>query len=248
MILDGIDPNKKVGELVAERPARSAVFDRLGIDYCCGGKTPLERACREKGIEIGDVTREIAASDSRTRAENETDWRLVPMGDLVDHIVSVHHDYLRRELPRLAGLTAKLVAAHGARHPELAEVRDTLESLQEELESHMFKEERILFPMIKQLQVAMELPRFHCGSIKYPIVVMENEHECTGAALARLRTLTDGYQAPEDACPAYRATLAGLAELESDLHRHIHKENEILFVRAWATEVGLRAGVDGSEL
>jgi regulator of cell morphogenesis and NO signaling len=247
MITNDIDPNTTVGELVAERSGRYRVFERLGIDFCCGGKTPLERVCRERGLDVGDVLREIAASDHETVEQDEIDWRQAPMGDLADHIVSVHHSYLRRELPRLASLMEKLIAAHGTRHPELALVRDTILLLKDELESHMLKEEKILFPIIKQLQTATATPSFQCGSVNNPIGVMMHEHENTGSALARLRTLTHEYQSPPDACNTYRATLTELADLEADLHRHIHKENEILFPRARAAEASLcaRAGRPG---
>ncbi len=114
--------------------------------------------------------------------------------------------------------------------------------------SHMKKEERVLFPIVKQLQTATVMPSFHCGSVTNPIFVMVHEHQDTGAALARLRSLTHGYQAPSDACETYRATLAGLADLESDLHGHIHKENEILFPRARAAEAALCAAASRSEL
>ncbi len=247
MIANDIDLKTRVGELVAERPGRSRVFERLGIDYCCSGTTPLDRACREKGLDVADVLREIAASDDETPEHDQIDWRKVPLGDLADHIVGVHHGFLRRELPRLAALMEKLVAAHGARHAELAEVRDTVLSLKVELDSHMNKEERILFPFVKQLQTATVMPSFHCGSVNNPIFVMMHEHEHTGAALARLRSLTHGYRAPADACETYRATLAGLADLEADVHRHIHKENEILFPRARAAEAALCARTSPSQ-
>jgi regulator of cell morphogenesis and NO signaling len=248
MIANELDPNTRVGDLVAARPGRARVFERLGIDYCCGGKTPLARACREKGADVVDVLRQIAASDAENLDEDQIDWNQVRLGELADHIVSEHHGYLRRELPRLAGLMEKLIAAHGARHPELTEVRDTVLSLKAELDSHMLKEERVLFPIIKELESATALPSFHCGSVANPIGVMMHEHEYTGAALARLRSLTGGYQAPADGCETYRLALAGLAALEADLHRHIHKENEILFPRARAAEATLGGGESRSEL
>lgn len=234
-----LDAKTPVGRLVAEHLGRARVFDRLGIDYCCGGKTALDRACWEKGLDVFEVLRELAASDARATEAESIDWNRAPMSDLADHIVAVHHAYLRRELPRLADLMEKVVAAHGARHPDLGAVHATLLSLKAELESHMLKEEKVLFPIIKQLETATTLPSFHCGSVNNPILVMEHEHEDAGTALAQLRAWTGGYQAPEDACNTYRAALAGLAELEADLHRHIHKENEILFPRALAAEAAL---------
>jgi regulator of cell morphogenesis and NO signaling len=234
-----LTPEIPVGQLVAERPGRARLFERIGIDYCCGGRAPLGQACAEKGLEVEQVLRELAASDLLNAEEDEFDAAGATMSALADHIVAVHHGYLRRELPRLAGLLEKLAGAHGEKHPELHQVREVFASLKEELEMHMLKEEKVLFPIVKQLETASRLPDFHCGSVSNPIHVMEHEHQDAGIALARLWELTGGYAAPADACSTYRAALAGLADLEIDLHRHIHKENAILFPRALAAEAAL---------
>jgi regulator of cell morphogenesis and NO signaling len=228
-----------VGRLVTERLGRSRIFDRLGIDYCCGGRKTLDRACREKGLDVDEVLREIDACDGEPNPDDRVDWASEPMGALIDHIVGTHHASLRRELPRLDAHAEKVARVHGDRHPELIELREVFAGLREELELHMQKEEKVLFPMIKRLEAAEDLPSFHCGSITNPILVMEHEHETVGSALERLRALTGGYTPPDDACTTYRALLDGLADLEADLHRHVHKENNILFPRAGAVEAGL---------
>jgi len=233
------DLQATVGQLVAERPGRSRVFERYGIDYCCGGKVPIAQACRERGLDVTEVLRELDVCDAETTAGDEVAWSERPLGELADHIVAVHHGYLRRELPRLTIHLDKIAAVHGPGNPALVEVRDVFAGLREELESHLLKEEQVLFPMIKQLDTASRQPDFHCGSVRFPIQVMEHEHDDAGAALVRLRALTVGYTPPAEACNTYRAALAGLAELEADLHRHIHKENNILFPRAQEAEAAL---------
>lgn len=237
-----LDTQAAVGQLVRERPARARVFERFGIDYCCGGRRPLDQACRERQLDLGLVLDALNELDPHAHGADAADWSTAPMGELADHIEATHHAYLRRELPRLAGLLEKVVAAHGDRHPELWDVRMVFAGLKAELENHMLKEERILFPMVRQLERAATLPRFHCGSVGNPIVVMEHEHDAAGAALASLRSLTDGYTPPAGACNTYRALLDGLAELEADLHLHIHKENNILFPRARDAEAALALG------
>jgi regulator of cell morphogenesis and NO signaling len=147
--------------------------------------------------------------------------------------------FLRRELPRLAELINKLVARHGDRYFQLPGLQATLRALHEELASHMFKEERVLFPLVRQLEAAEQAFPIHCGSIANPIRVMEHEHDDAGAALAKIRELTDNFQVPEGACATFRALYQGLAELETDLHQHIHKENNILFPKAAALEASL---------
>ncbi len=234
-----LDAQMTVGELVTERPSRSRVFEQLGIDYCCGGKVPLAQACAAKKLSVDQVLEQLQASDAQGTQVADTDWSQAPLSELIDHIVDTHHRYLRRELPRLSGLVAKIRDVHGERHPHLRDVASTFAGLQAELDAHMMKEERILFPMIKQMEQAESRPEFHCGSVGNPIAVMEDEHDSAGRALERMRTLTDGFQPPADACNTYRATLDGLHELETDLHQHIHKENNILFPRAQRREAEL---------
>jgi regulator of cell morphogenesis and NO signaling len=239
-----LDTRSTVGQLVKERPARARVFERLGIDYCCGGKTPLGRACRDKGLDPDQVLRELAHLDAGPAEDEGVDWSFATLTELADHIVETHHAYLRRELPRLDALANKVANAHGPRHPELLEVLRIIGRLRSELESHMLKEERILFPMVKLLESATEPQRFPCGSVGHPVSVMELEHDDAGAALAQLRELTREYEAPDDACSTYRALLDGLAGLEADMHFHVHKENNLLFPGTLAREAAIRARAD----
>ena len=220
-----------LGQLVTERPDRSRVFERRGLDYCCGGKKTLEAACEENGIDLKEIMNELRENDT-SRSEPETDWMAAPLGELADHIVEAHHGYLREALPRLTLLTEKVRDAHGQRHPELVALATTFAAFRIELEAHMLKEEQVLFPLIKRIETEETLPAFHCSSLNNPIHMMESEHEDAGKALATMRSLTQDFTPPPDACNTYRALLDGLGELESDMHRHVHKENSILFPRA----------------
>lgn len=232
--MDPRDASRTVGELVTERPARSRVFEQFGIDYCCGGRRPLAAACHEAGVQPGRVLEALAEVDAATAGRDEQNWAETGSAELVEHILTVHHAFLRRELPRLSEMLDKVVEAHGANHPSLADVRTTYTALRAELEQHMFKEEQILFPAI--VEPGGGSPCF--GTFDGPIGVMEHEHANAGRALERLRELTGGYEPPEDACNTYRAMLDGLAELERDLHRHIHEENNVLFPRYATASAG----------
>jgi regulator of cell morphogenesis and NO signaling len=154
------------------------------------------------------------------------------MSELIEHIVSTHHAYVRRELPRLAEMGAKIARVHGPKHPEVVKCHDVFTTLQTELESHMLMEEQVLFPLLQD----MDDP--HCTApispcvVANPIAVMEDEHDSVARSLRELRSLTYDYSPPDDACNTYRAWLDGLAELESDTHQHVHKENNILFAKA----------------
>jgi regulator of cell morphogenesis and NO signaling len=228
-----------VGQLVAERPSRARVFERFGIDYCCGGKQALGDACAAPGLDPQKVVAALREADREPIATEETDWTAASLDELITNILNEHHAYLQRKLPRLSELTAKVHSVHGQRHPELAEVRQTYDGLRAELEAHMMKEEQILFPLIQSMESFQTLEAAHCGSVQNPIRVMEHEHDSAGASLAQMRKLTDNFTPPEDGCNSYRAMLGGLAELETDLHRHIHKENNILFPRATELETSL---------
>jgi regulator of cell morphogenesis and NO signaling len=231
--------DKTVGQLVTEHPDRSRIFERLGIDYCCGGKRSLKDACERLNLDPSAVLRELESADAAGSIEEETDWSTAPLGELVDHIVTTHHGYLREALPRLAYLAARVATVHGEAHPELRKLQRVYNAFQRELDQHMEKEERVLFPLCRELETARVLPEFHCGSVNLPILRMMVEHQDAGDALARMRELTNDFTPPADACNTYRAMLAGLAELERDMHQHVHKENNILFPRAAAAEAAL---------
>ncbi len=219
--------DRTVGELVAERPGRSRVFQAHSIDFCCQGSRTLREACELKGVSFETVVSELEleAADKAAPATNPAE--LAP-ADLCDYIVATHHGYLNRELPRLHAMTARVAQVHGGHTPSLIEVHQVFHGLAEELLGHMQKEEQILFPAVAALSRGEDLTR----SLDGPISAMLAEHDDAGAALVRLRELTNGYQPPVDACNTYRALFAGLGDLEEDLHRHIHLENSVLFPAA----------------
>jgi regulator of cell morphogenesis and NO signaling len=233
-----------VGEIAAAYPSTVRVFQKHGIDFCCGGKLPLKDACERRGVVASDVARDLATA-SESPAADATDWTAAPLRALIDHIVSTHHEYLKLELPRLTAMMTKVAAAHREHHGAMLEpLGETFLALRDELESHLMKEEMVLFPLVRSLEAAalagLPSPPSHCGSVNNPIRVMVHEHDNAGSALVRMRQLTADYAVPADACNTFRGLLHGLRELEGDLHRHIHLENNILFPRAAAIE-GRRA-------
>ena len=230
--LTTISADTQVATLVLEDPSRARVFERFGIDYCCGGKTPLDTACVDRGLDVDAVI--AALAEPRARGAEDVDWTAATVHELVDHIVAQHHGYLREELPPLAALVDKVAQAHGDAHPELTEVRDTFAEVADELDRHMLKEEQIVFPACVALEQGGGGPAV--DPVESPIGVMLHEHDEVAAGLARLRTLTAGYEPPVDACNSYRAMLDRLRTLEHDTHRHVHEENNVLFPRALALE------------
>lgn len=226
-----VNLNSSVGNWVAAHPQTFRVFEALQIEYCCGGGKSLEHACWDRGLDPKLVEQQLEQAITEDESSSDS-WLDASLTELCDHIEQTHHAYLKEELPRLTKMVAKVVEAHGENHPELATIKEVFGSLKVELEPHMFKEEQVLFPAIRQLEQSADDPSFPFGTVANPIRVMEQEHDDAGYALSRLHTLTRDYKVPEDACNTYRAMLAGLRHLERDMHRHVHKENSILFPRA----------------
>lgn len=236
--MNTIDETTSLGDLVTAHPELARQLERLGLDYCCGGARSLAAACTERGLDAPAVAGQLADAITGGGAE---DWSTMGAAELVDHLEVTHHRYLHEELPRLSALVAKIVTVHGERHPELTAIAACYEEIRADLEPHLMKEERILFPMIRELAVATGPTSFHCGSLRNPISVMLSEHDAVGALLARLRHLTGDYVPPADGCASYLACFAGLAELEADTHLHIHKENNLLFPQVVRLEAELAA-------
>lgn len=233
---------RTVAEIVAGSLAAVKVFERFGIDYCCGGKRPLDEVCRSKGLETKEVQRQLDAAIATSPAQ-QRDWTIAPLRELISHIVQTHHEYLKRELGPLGERVAKVERVYSAR-PEavhrVAGLSAIFQELASEMLMHMRKEEMMLFPVIEACEQCVNagqpLPPLPFGSVANPIRMMESEHHTAGSALARMREITKNFEVPAYACVTYRAMISGLQELEEDLHLHVHLENNILFPRALELE------------
>lgn len=224
------DTSKTVREYAVEIPQSVRVFEKLGIDYCCGGGKSLSEACAQIKVPVEQVLSSLSAIVT-PELNAASDWKQAPLSDLVDHIVTKHHAYVKQELPRLDLLLNKVAGKHAEKHPELKRVLIVFGTMRDELNSHLLKEEQILFPYIKQLESNGQR-RAMFGSVRNPIHMMEIEHDSAGEALRELRQITNQFTAPEEGCFSYKTLYQGLVEFEADLHQHIHLENNILFPRA----------------
>ena len=237
---------ESVGMLVAEQPLRAAVFDRFGIDFCCGGKQTLEEACIKGAIDQNEVLSCLMDNDAQANADITTvSWLSATLTQLADHIQQTHHAYLKTELPRLQELADKVARVHGAKEPRLIKVASIFREMREEIEQHTMKEDMVLFPYIRKLDEGKRMPPAPFGSVTNPVRCMESEHNDAGEALTQLRELTDQYAPPEQACMSWQALLGGLEHLDCDLRTHIHKENTILFPKAIEAENSFAAVRNG---
>jgi regulator of cell morphogenesis and NO signaling len=230
-----LDSNKTVRELALEMPQATRVFEKLKIDYCCGGDKPIVEACAIAGVEVDSVERMLTETMVDSSATASSDFQNAPLSELINYIVQKHHTFTKEEMDRLEALTAKVIAAHGTNHPELLKIGELFERLCADLKPHMFKEERILFPSIVELERASlqgkPLPFVPFGTVNNPVRMMMMEHEVAGDLLREMRSVSSNYAVPADACISYQTLYQALEEFEKDLHQHIHLENNILFPR-----------------
>ncbi|MBA4386699.1 MAG: iron-sulfur cluster repair di-iron protein [Verrucomicrobia bacterium] len=226
-----------VRELAGKHPQTLEVLEKHGIDYCCGGGKPLKDAASDAGANTDELVADLqAALGSAPTGLTSPDWNRAGLGELVYRILNTHHTYMKKALPKIADYLAKVLRAHGAAHGEMLKQVDAIyQPLRLELESHLEKEEQILFPYVIELDAAtrdgLPKPDFCCGSVEGPISQMMHEHENAGEALDNLRKATNNYTLPPDTCPTFAALFNEFQRMEKDLHTHIHLENNILFPR-----------------
>lgn len=212
-----------IGRIVAERPATAQIFDLVGIDYCCGGGVSLRDAAAAGQLEVDHLLAALYAVGSSAAPGDGRDWTNAPVADLVDHIVTTHHAWLRRELPLVISTGKTVARVHGDAHPELSGVVTTLEKMRDAVLPHLEDEETRVFPAI----VALEAGGTVDGAAEM-LAALRADHDELGGWLHELRETTGGFVVPADGCAKYRQLMSGLVALERDLHTHVHLENNVL--------------------
>lgn len=237
-----IELDRTVGHYAAIHPASKRVFEKLGIDYCCGGGSSLSDACTEHGIELDHLVEMLDSEENRTAGVRgaDLDFPGMSLAALSDHIVREHHVFTRDENERITALLEKVCSVHGDNHGELFEIQMIFGMMRLELENHMLKEERMLFPYISLMESSIRfgqpVPPAPFGSTQNPIKVMLSEHDAAAEQLREMRRLSGDFTLPADACTSYRTLYEAMEGLEKDLHEHIHLENNLLFPKAIGME------------
>jgi regulator of cell morphogenesis and NO signaling len=238
-----IDTNTTIGRIVAGDFRAAAVFERHGIDFCCGGNRQVSDACRQLGVDEQVLASELDAvlAPASPDAPRFDSWEL---DLLTGYIVANHHAYVRQVVGSVIAHTSKVAEVHGERHPEVKEIAAAFASIADELTRHMAKEEQVLFPYINALAGAHrggDVPFAPFGEVANPIRMMEREHQAAGDEMASIRRLSGGYAPPPDACTTFKVAYQELQAFEADLHRHVHLENNILFPKAIDLERQVRS-------
>ena len=233
---------KTVRDYAIETPQTIPVFEKFGIDYCCGGNRPLDEACAAANLNLGQVLQALETALAQPVRPSDRELRSGSLAELIAHIVRTHHVFVRTQVPEIQSLIEKVYTKHGANHPELATIRNVYRGLGEELMAHLMKEENILFPYIERMEESVIQhepilpPPF--GTVANPVRMMEHEHDNAGIALRSLRETSQNFTPPPDACTSFRALYTALENFEKDLHQHIHLENNVLFPKALEMEKG----------
>lgn len=231
-----MESSTTVRQLAIEVPGATRLFEKAGIDYCCGGQRSLEEACTTAGVTVEEMMTLLASAESNAKTSDARSFFDMSLTKLINHIVDTHHVFTTNEIQRLTELMNKVYGVHLDNHPELANLRTLFEKLVAELTPHMMKEEQVLFPYVMAVEDAalnnrsVQTPPF--VMVSNPVRMMMMEHEVAGDLLKEMRKLTSDYKVPENVCISYQTLYQALEEFEKDLHQHIHLENNILFPKA----------------
>jgi regulator of cell morphogenesis and NO signaling len=241
MTHEAIESSMLVRDLLREHPTAVVVLDRYRIDWCCGAGRALEEACSSAGVTVAQVREDVAQAEAQAglRALDVHRFETMPLTEVIGHVEVAHHGFTRSEAERLCALATKVAKRHGEAHDELVTLERAVHALFAELLAHMDKEERVLFPAIRDVESGRGAP---VAWLAAPIAVMKAEHEHAGAQLAQIAALTDNFRPPPAACASWRALYDGLLEHDADLRHHVWLENEIVFPRGLALMQACLAG------
>jgi regulator of cell morphogenesis and NO signaling len=224
-----------IGAIVADDFRAATIFERHGIDFCCGGKIPLAEACKSKGIELDALKSELELLQHEPvdRSQNYSSWSL---SFLADYIVNTHHVYLKENDDQIVAYARKIASVHGERHPEVIRIAVLFEKIATDMVAHLKEEEEVFFPALKRAEAARtsgnQPDARDRETIRDSLVRLHREHEEVGDAIHEIRRLANGFRIPEGVCNTFMLTYRKLDEFEEDLHKHVHLENNILFLNA----------------
>jgi len=216
-----LNAQQSVADVVLDHSECAQVFQQHRIDFCCRGNTSVETAAKEKGVDVEALIGELSRAIEQRHGEASTDPRDLSTPQLVAHIVSKHHDYLRQVLPFAKGLAEKVSRVHGDHNPKLRDLHVAVDELADALEPHLDEEEQTLFPALVAQQP-------DATAVTELLQSMADEHLEVASLLERIRAASDDFTLPEWACNSYRTLFSELEQIEGDVFTHVHLENHVL--------------------
>lgn len=234
-MINSITGTSTVGEIVADNFHTANVFSKYGIDFCCGGGITLSEACNKKGISINQLSKEIRETMSEKK-QNDSNFNAWEPSYLINYIIETHHKYVRVKIREIPVYAEKVASVHGERLPENVEIFKKFTALSSELAQHLEDEELIVFPLIASVsenrKKGIEPSEEELSELKKQLALMVDDHDGAGSGMADIRSLSNNFTPPDDACTTFRILYLNLAQFEEDLHKHVHLENNILFKKA----------------
>ncbi|MBP6334510.1 MAG: iron-sulfur cluster repair di-iron protein [Bacteroidia bacterium] len=225
--------NLTLAEIVTIKPEAAPILEKFNLDFCCGGKAKLKEALKDEPQKLNDVTEQLQMVFLK-ESNTENNFEEYSLTKLIDYILDTHHSYVKENLPVMKQHIDKVASKHGERHPEMKQIKTLFDEIKGEFEQHMFKEEMLLFPEIKILEASSIKGSTTNSEISIgpPIDVMEFEHESAGNKMKEIKSLSNNFTPPTDACNTFRLCYEELRIFDEDLHKHVHLENNILFPKS----------------
>ncbi len=236
-----------VTDIVAKDYRTSSVFIKYGIEYCCGGRMPLEKACEINGANIELVKKELDEATRNILLTNGIGFEDWTVDFLIEYVRNVHHAYLNKNLTQVSDILEKFAEGHQKKHTWIKDLVNNFRTLQDVMLPHLEEEEQVIFPYIRQIAHAYENREPYAAllvrTMRKPIEnMMTQEHEHVAHYIKRCRELTQNYTPPPAACISHKVCFSKLRELDDDLVQHSYLENNFIFPRAIAIEKELLRG------
>ena len=231
-----IDPDQStIGEIVANNYQAAGVFQRFGLDFCCGGGKTISAACKENSVSKDELLKELNALN-RGKPSEESSFRSWEPDALIDYIIDTHHNFVRNKIVEISTWAAKVAKVHGKTWPENVEIHRTFGELADEMLRHLADEEQTVFPLIREIYQkrlsGAPVDADQIEQLRNELQSMVDDHDGAGDAMKKIRSLSHDFTPPEEACTTYRILYQNLRDFEKDLHKHVHLENNILFKKA----------------
>jgi regulator of cell morphogenesis and NO signaling len=229
-----INAKQTVGEIAGRQPSTIEVFEQLGIQYCCHGEETVEATCGYLGLPVNGVLSEL------NRVVNASGTTKAPCADpileaLMGKLLRARTVLIQQDLPRIQRLARTVSSCHLREHPNSIHIAHLSATLANEVTSHFKDEAQILFPKIRELELAYvgsSSATVRLDSVRNDLAHMTHEHGAVGDLLSRIQEVTEDYNATGTLCPSYREMCKKLKGLDGEIRQEVHLENNVLFDRA----------------